>query len=63
MKDREYALLKKMLEKNILIRSCSNYRNLGPDYYRIAVKDEQSNRRLVLELQAALKAKREEHNG
>lgn len=58
-------LKEKMLEKNILIRSCSNYRNLGPDYYRIAVKDEQSNRRLVLELQAALKAKRGEgkHDG
>lgn len=58
-------LKEKMLEKNILIRSCSNYRNLGPDYYRIAVKDEQSNHRLVLALQAALQAKRGEgnHNG
>jgi threonine-phosphate decarboxylase len=50
----------KMLEKNILIRSCSNYRNLGPDYYRIGVKDEQSNRRLIMELKAVLKAHRRE---
>ena len=36
------------LEKyGILIRNCSNYRNLGPDYWRVAVKDHEENKYLI----------------
>lgn len=33
-----------MLKKGILIRSCSNYRNLTHEYYRIAVKTREENK-------------------
>lgn len=42
------AGLKEGLEKEgILIRSCANYRGLDGTYFRIAVKSEEDNRRLV----------------
>lgn len=40
-------LKERLLEKGILIRSCGNYRNLGSDYYRIAVKSHEDNCKLV----------------
>jgi len=40
--------LKTLLFKyGIMIRSCSNYRGLNHSYYRIAVKTEEENRRLI----------------
>ena len=40
--------LDRRLEKyGILIRNCSNYRNLGPDYWRVAVKTHDENRQLI----------------
>lgn len=36
-----------MREQGYLIRSCSNYHNLGPGYYRIAVKTRVLNRGLI----------------
>ncbi|MEG1584680.1 MAG: aminotransferase class I/II-fold pyridoxal phosphate-dependent enzyme, partial [Anaerovorax sp.] len=36
-----------LLEKGIIIRDCSNYRGLGPGYYRIAVKDRRANEKLI----------------
>jgi threonine-phosphate decarboxylase len=39
----EPHLREKLLSKGFLIRSCSNYENLGPEYYRIAVKLRQEN--------------------
>ncbi len=40
--------LKSQLEKhNILIRSCSNYKGLGDNYYRIAVKTHKDNIKLI----------------
>lgn len=41
------GLYTKCLERGILIRDCSNYRNLSDGYYRIAVKDRKSNERLL----------------
>ena len=35
------------MRQEICIRSCSNYRGLEDDYYRIAVKTEEENRRLI----------------
>lgn len=37
----------KMLEKNILIRSCSNYKGLNEKFYRIAVKTKNENQLLI----------------
>lgn len=38
---------KKLEEKGILIRDCSNYRGLTPGYYRIAVRTRQENEKLL----------------
>lgn len=37
----------RMLMKGIAIRSCDNYDGIGQGYYRVAVKDSDSNRKLV----------------
>lgn len=36
-----------LLKHGYLIRSCANYRNLGPGYYRIAIKSMLDNRGLI----------------
>ena len=36
-----------LLARGILIRDCSNYRGLGPGWYRAAVKLPEENRRLA----------------
>lgn len=43
-------LKEEMLKKRILIRSCSNYRNLSEEYYRIAVKKEDENKIFIEKL-------------
>ena len=40
-------LYERLLPYGILIRRCGNYRGLGEDYYRVAVKDHGANRRLM----------------
>ena len=40
-------LQKKLLQKNILVRDCSNFKGLGKNYIRIAVKSHKENQRLV----------------
>ena len=47
-------LKERLLERGILIRSCANYRGLGPDYYRVCVRLESDNRRLLAALQEVL---------
>ncbi len=44
-------LKKKLIEKNILIRDCSNFRGLNENYIRIAVKTRKENKKLVKELE------------
>ena len=34
-------LKERLLRRGVLIRSCANYRGLGPDWYRVAVRQEQ----------------------
>lgn len=48
--DREHGigLYGKLLAKHILIRDCSTFDGLSEGYYRIAVKDHESNNRLLL---------------
>lgn len=41
------SLFDKLLDKGILIRDCSNFAGLKKGYYRIAVKDHESNVKLI----------------
>ena len=47
-------LKEKLLQKGILIRSCANYHNLGPDWYRVCVRGGEENRRLLAALKEVL---------
>lgn len=47
-------LREKMVKKGILIRSCANYRALGGDYYRIAVRGGEDNSKCVAALREVL---------
>ncbi|AKL94471.1 threonine-phosphate decarboxylase [Clostridium aceticum] len=47
-------LQKKLLEKNILIRDCSNFSNLDKSFFRIAIKDETNNEKFAEALQEAM---------
>lgn len=42
-------------KKGFMIRNCSNYVNLGDDYWRIAVKDHASNQKMIQALREILK--------
>lgn len=48
-------LYERLLPRGILIRRCDNYRGLGAEYYRIAVKDHKSNERLVKAIEETIK--------
>lgn len=43
----EINLKEELVKKGILIRSCSNYRGLGRNFYRIAVKSAEENKLLI----------------
>lgn len=45
-----------MREQGVLIRDCANYPGLGPGYYRVAVRTEAENDRLLAALAAVLSA-------
>jgi len=47
-------LKERLLERDVLIRSCGNYRGLGPDYYRVCVKTDGENGRLLRALKEVL---------
>lgn len=44
-----------MLDKHILIRQCGNYRGLGNEYYRVAVRKREENEKLIQALKQAAK--------
>ncbi len=48
-------LVELLQEQGYLIRSCANYRNLGNDFYRIAVKTRVLNRSLIKAMKEARK--------
>lgn len=48
-------LAESMANKGVLIRDCSNYRGLGPGYYRVAVRGAEENAALVNALKECLK--------
>ena len=45
------TLQKKLLEKNLLIRDCSNFKGLNSEYIRIAVKTRKENLKLIKALE------------
>lgn len=47
-------LKEKCLERDICIRHCNNYRGLGADYYRVAVRNKKENEHLVKVLEQIL---------
>ena len=47
-------LKERLLGKNILIRSCANYHGLGPDFYRVCVRREEENKRLIQAMREVL---------
>ncbi len=51
---REQHLEEKLRPHGILIRSCQNYRGLGPGWYRVAVRTGEDNRRLLREMETLL---------
>ncbi|MBE6071185.1 MAG: threonine-phosphate decarboxylase [Clostridium butyricum] len=48
-------LKEKLLNFNILIRSCSNYKGLNNKYYRLAVRTHEENKKLIENLHKVLK--------
>lgn len=50
-----FNLQRKLMQYKIFIRSCSNYKNLGNNYYRIAVKDQKSNELFIVAMQEICK--------
>lgn len=50
----EPKLKERLLEEGILIRDCSNYIGLEEGYYRIAVKTQEENERLIVALEKIL---------
>lgn len=47
-------LREKLLDKNILIRSCANYHGLDESYYRIAVKNHCDNKDIISKIKEVL---------
>lgn len=48
------TLKERLLSRGILIRSCGNFRGLGPDWYRTAVRSHEDNQRLVSAMEGCL---------
>ena len=54
--ENEKTLKEKLLEKEILIRDCSDYENLGSGYYRIAVKTHRENKKILSSIRKVMGA-------
>lgn len=52
-----WPLYERLLDKEILIRDCSNFRGLGKDFYRIAVKTHSENELLIKTIKEMEEAK------
>ena len=50
----DVTLKERLLDRGILIRSCADYRGLGPDWYRTAVCGSSDNQKLLLALEECL---------
>lgn len=52
--DNDIDLKEKLLNKNILIRSCANYHGLDKSYYRIAVRSHKENLNIISKIKEVL---------
>lgn len=50
----DFDLQRAMLEQHVLIRSCANYPGLDARYYRVAVRSQEENNRLLAALRKVL---------
>ena len=50
------SITQKLLEKEILIRDCSDYENFGSGYYRIAVKTHRENKKILSSIRKVMGA-------
>ncbi|NCB89645.1 MAG: aminotransferase class I/II-fold pyridoxal phosphate-dependent enzyme, partial [Gammaproteobacteria bacterium] len=50
----DFDLQRAMLEQHVLIRSCANYPGLDARYYRVAVRSQEENNRLLAALHKVL---------
>ena len=55
-------LAERLYQKNILIRRCSNYQNLGDDFFRIAIRREEDNAQFLSELSRIITSSLEIHS-
>ena len=49
------SLYQPLLEKGILIRDCGSFRGMGEGWYRVAVKKQEENEKLLREMGIILK--------
>lgn len=49
--DGQADIVKDLLNKGIMIRTCHNYDGMGDNYFRVAVKDKDSNEKLIAALE------------
>lgn len=49
-------LKRRLLSRGVLIRSCADYRGLGPEWYRTAIRTQPENERFLCALRAELEA-------
>lgn len=54
---------KKLEKQGIMIRNCSNYVNLGDDYFRVAVRTREDNLRLIYALEEELTGRKSRKSG
>ena len=48
------ALKESLVKRNILIRDCSNFRNMSNKYFRIAIRNHENNKKLIRALREVL---------
>ena len=53
--EKEMDLKLELMKRNIIIRSCNNYKGLNDNYYRVAVRKREENEKLIQALKSVIK--------
>ena len=53
--EKEMDLKLELMKRNIIIRSCNNYKGLNDNYYRVAVRKREENKKLIQALKSFIK--------
>ncbi|MCF0148392.1 MAG: hypothetical protein HUJ77_08345 [Clostridium sp.] len=53
--EKEMDLKLELMKRNIIIRSCNNYKGLNDNYYRVAVRKREENKKLIQALKSVIK--------